>query len=333
MSKRRRQSRLTLPPRPAHGERGQAIARAVVEALEIRQLLAQSIWAYPGADGHLLYKTQPLGDRIEDYSTAGYKGGTLPIPDVPVKATVSPVAGDDTSTIQAAINSVAAMPLDANGFRGAVLLNPGTYEVGTQINITTSGVVLRGSGAGQTLIHATGVGERTIINVNGSGTRTTVSGTTHTITDKYVPVGSISFTVDSTANLHVGDQVVVHRPSTQQWINDMGMNLLDFPWTPGSKDINMDRTITHIDGNVITLDSPVTQALELKYTDATEGSNTVSKISTSSRLNNVGIENIGGISQYDPSIIVGGDFADETHDWDFIGIHDTNNAWVRNVLG
>src|SRR6476660_9451103 len=100
------------------------ITRAVLEALEIRQLLAQSIWAYPGADGHLLYKTQPLGDRIEDYATAGYKGGTLPIPDVPVKATVSPVAGDDTSTIQAAINSVAAMPLDANGFRGAVLLNP-----------------------------------------------------------------------------------------------------------------------------------------------------------------------------------------------------------------
>src|SRR3954468_4176892 len=234
-----------------------AIARAVVEALEIRQLLAQSIWAYPGADGHLLYKAQPLGDHIEDYSTAGYKGGTLPIPDVPVKATVSPVAGDDTATIQGAINAVAAMPLDANGFRGAVLLNPGTYEVGTQINITTSGIVLRGSGAGQTLIHATGVGERTIINVNGSGTRTAVSGTTHTITDKYVPVGSISFTVDSTANLHVGDQVVVHRPSTQQWINDMGMNLLDFPWTPGSKDINMDRTITHIDGNVITIDAPI----------------------------------------------------------------------------
>src|SRR5262249_23786296 len=158
----------------------------------------------------LLYKPQPLGDHIEDYSTAGYKGGTLPIPDVPVRYTVSPIAGDDTSTIQAAINSVAAMPLDANGFRGAVLLNAGTYEVGTQINITTSGVVLRGSGANTTLIHATGLGQRTIINLNGSGTRTAVSGTTHTITDKYVPVGAISFTVDSTANLHVGDQVVVH---------------------------------------------------------------------------------------------------------------------------
>src|SRR4051794_757580 len=189
------------------------LSRAVsmaLEAMESRRYFANSIYAFPGADGHMLYQPQPLGDHIQDYSTAGYKGGTVPIPDVPVKATVSPVAGDDAATIQAAINSVAAMPLDANGFRGAVYLNPGTYEVGTSINITTSGVVLRGSGASSTLIHATGTGERTIINLNGTGTRTTVSGTTHTITDKYVPVGAISFTVDSTANLHVGDPIIVH---------------------------------------------------------------------------------------------------------------------------
>src|SRR5262245_41512506 len=119
--------------------------RAGLEDLEVRRLLANSIWVYPGADGHLLYKPLPPGDHIEDYSTSGFMGGTVPIPDVPVRATVSPVAGDDTATIQAAIDSVAAMPLDASGFRGAVLLNPGTYEVGTQLNITASGVVLRGS--------------------------------------------------------------------------------------------------------------------------------------------------------------------------------------------
>jgi autotransporter-associated beta strand protein len=325
-----------VPPR-VRGSAGaspslRAIARAVVEALEIRQLLAQSIWAYPGGDGHLLYKTQPLGDHVEDYSTAGYKGGTLPIPDVPVRATVSPVAGDDTSAIQAAINSVAAMPLDANGFRGAVLLNPGTYDIGTQINITASGVVLRGSGQNQTLIHATGLGERTIINLNGSGTRSAVSGTTHTITDKYVPVGAISFTVDSTANLHVGDQVIVHRPSTQQWINDMGMNLLDNPWTPGSKDINMDRTITHIDGNVITIDAPITQALELKYTDASEGPNQIYVYTANGRLNNVGVEYLGGYSDYNPAIVdTDGDFTDEDHPWTFINIDGSTNAWARNI--
>src|SRR5881394_1118503 len=72
--------RLGLPtyplpnPLPEYRAREQGFARAVVEALEIRQLLAQSVWAYPGTDGHLLYKTLPLGDHIQDYSTSGYKG-------------------------------------------------------------------------------------------------------------------------------------------------------------------------------------------------------------------------------------------------------------------
>src|SRR3954469_17433969 len=144
-------------PRPVLRE--QQLKRAiapVLEAIESRRYFANSIYAFPGADGHMLYQPQPLGDHIQDYSTAGYKAGIVSIPDVPVKVTVNPVAGDDAATIQAAINSVAAMPLDANGFRGAVYLNPGTYEVGTSISIVTSGVVLRGAGPTLTLIHATG---------------------------------------------------------------------------------------------------------------------------------------------------------------------------------
>src|SRR5437588_12066588 len=94
MNRRRRDARLT---------------RAIVETLERRQLLANSIYAYPGADGHFLYKPLPLGDKVEEYSTVGYKGGTVPIPDVAVpadpRATVAaPSGGDDTAIIQAAIN-------------------------------------------------------------------------------------------------------------------------------------------------------------------------------------------------------------------------------------
>src|SRR5436190_19883241 len=83
-------------------ERSRSIA-PVLEAIESRRYFANSIYAFPGADGHMLYQPQPLGDHIQDYSTAGYKGGTVPIPDVSAKATVSPVAGDDAATIQAAI--------------------------------------------------------------------------------------------------------------------------------------------------------------------------------------------------------------------------------------
>jgi hypothetical protein len=51
---------------------------------------ARSEWIHPGADGRLVYKTTPAGDRIMDFSHAGYRGGGVALPDVPVKVTVYP---------------------------------------------------------------------------------------------------------------------------------------------------------------------------------------------------------------------------------------------------
>ena len=51
------------------------------------------------------------------------------IPTVPVRETIWPVAGDNTAHLQAAIDRVSALPLDAAGFRGAVLLRAGYYRV------------------------------------------------------------------------------------------------------------------------------------------------------------------------------------------------------------
>ena len=42
-----------------------------------------SQWVYPGPDGKLVYKTTPAGDRIMDFSYAGYMGGGVALPDVP----------------------------------------------------------------------------------------------------------------------------------------------------------------------------------------------------------------------------------------------------------
>src|SRR4029077_13807008 len=118
---------------------------------------ATSAWVSMGAC-HLQYKYDSQGNRIMDYSYAGYKGGGVALPNVPVAVTVTPVAGDSTANIQAAINTVSAMALDANGFRGAVLLKPGTYNVSSTLNVNASGVVLRGSGsgAGGTILNMTG---------------------------------------------------------------------------------------------------------------------------------------------------------------------------------
>jgi hypothetical protein len=40
---------------------------------------------YPGIDGRLVYVADSLGNKIPDFSNAGYKGGGVTIPYVPVK--------------------------------------------------------------------------------------------------------------------------------------------------------------------------------------------------------------------------------------------------------
>src|SRR5499426_3693372 len=117
-----------------------------------------SQWVFVGPDGKLAYKTLPRGDRIMDFSSAGYKGGGVALPVAPVSQTVSPSGADDTAAIQAAIDAVSTGSPDANGFRGAVLLSRGTFNCSGTLNITTGGVVLRGSGsaAGGTVINMTG---------------------------------------------------------------------------------------------------------------------------------------------------------------------------------
>src|SRR3954453_15641726 len=83
---------------------------------------ADSEWVHPGPDGKLVYKTTPAGDRILDFSHAGYMGGGVALPEVPVAITVKPSGEeDDTKLIQAAIDQVEAMPIK-DGFRGAVRL-------------------------------------------------------------------------------------------------------------------------------------------------------------------------------------------------------------------
>src|SRR5262249_18790090 len=124
--------------------------RPGLEPLEGRTLLSSSSLVFPGDDGHLVYVPDAPGNTIPDFSGVGYLGGTVPLPDtpggahVPTRVTLHPEAGDATARIQAALDQVAALPLDANGFRGAVHLTAGTYDISDHIEIRASGVVLRG---------------------------------------------------------------------------------------------------------------------------------------------------------------------------------------------
>ena len=106
-----------------------AIAPALLSRAQVEDLAPTVSRVYPGADGKLVYVPDESGNVIHDCSHAGYGGGGVAIPTVAAKETIWPVAGDNTAHVQAAIDRVAALPRDPSGFRGAVLLQPGRYDV------------------------------------------------------------------------------------------------------------------------------------------------------------------------------------------------------------
>ena len=83
---------------------------------------------------------------IPDFSFSGYKMGGVTIPVVPVVETISPIVGDARVLIQSAIDRVSLLSLGANGFRGAILIKSGKYEINGPLFIRAGGVVLRGEG-------------------------------------------------------------------------------------------------------------------------------------------------------------------------------------------
>ena len=66
--------------------------------------------------GSVVYNPDSLGNRIPDFSYCGYMASEEAIPNVPVKVVVPDVKGDATQRIQAALDYVASLPVDQNGF-------------------------------------------------------------------------------------------------------------------------------------------------------------------------------------------------------------------------
>ncbi len=222
---------------------------------------------HPGGDGRLVYKADPRGKMIPDFSWAGYRNGERAIPSVPVVKEIGPVSGDNTAHIQAALDEVGAMPLTSSGFRGALLLKAGHYRVGGVIKMRRDGVVLRGVGrwadpSVNTVITGTADGSAsTVLWVGGTSGEwdTRVSGTTTGVTSSLVKAGERRLTLASTANLKVGDNIIICHPHTQEWtdaVNGGGVNK-DAPWSPGTLPIIYNRYIKEIVGADIVIDAPV----------------------------------------------------------------------------
>ncbi len=266
-----------------------------------------------GTDGKLVYKLHANTNEtnevniIPDFSYAGYMGGGVKIPvgEVPVKITLSPQAsGEDRTRIQAAIDQVCAMPFDANGFRGAVLLKAGTYRLndgnipvltdgyGTALKIWASGVVLRGEGQGAngTVLYSNFNQNHTMITLEPVSKSVVTSNFARILTD-YVGTGAKSFTVASTTGYAVGDLITVYFTPNQTWLDDIKVNVYisnpaDY-WTTAEYRIGQKRLITAIVGTTITIDCPIVQPMQTKY-----GGGEISKISWTGRLNNVGVEDL-----------------------------------------
>src|SRR5690625_1035964 len=296
------------------------------------ELEIEKRWVYQGENGNMIYETDERGNRIPDFSNAGYGGGGVAIPDVPVKITLTPIEGDNTGQIQAAIDELATFDRDSNGFRGALLLKRGTYTIDGKLTVSASGIVIRGEGQDEdgTILIAAGTTKRTLIEVSGKGRPREVPGTRQNIIDPYVPVGAKSFEIENAAGFEVGDEIIVFRPSTVEWISAIGMDAIPprsdglpvHQWKAGSRNILYDRIITAIDGNKITIDAPIFNAIEEEF-----GGGSIYKYEFPGRIEKVGVEHLRGISDFTGEASEN----DEDHGWVFVSIDSAQNTWVRNI--
>ena len=205
---------------------------------------------YPNKDGKLVYTPDEKGNVIPDFSHCGYMGGGVALPDVPVVMTMIPqVEGDDTKRIQSKIDDLSQKEMNASGFRGTLLFKKGVYRISRTLEVRASGIVLRGEGDNEdeTVLVAAGKEKITLINVTGHGGRAReVHGTRQIITDEYIPVGKRKFSVTDASDFMIGDQIIVHRPSTLEWIESIGMNRIRsikpgvIQWKPGEYDLKFD---------------------------------------------------------------------------------------------
>ncbi|MEM0962158.1 MAG: T9SS type A sorting domain-containing protein [Bacteroidota bacterium] len=256
------------------------VIRTVLIALVASGACTAQTWesaiASTGSDGRLQYVADSEGNRIPDFSRAGYRGGDTPLPELPVVRTVTPVDGDDTASIQAAIDEVAALAADADGYRGAVLLEAGTYQVNGTLRVEADGIVIRGVGDGDdpganTILVRSDPGQDPVINLgreefgfNSAMIRSVQGRAPSFVADDVVPVGAYSFRVRNPERMRPGLDVVVFHPATADWLAAIGNGgtASDPPWQVGQHPISFVRTVESVNGDLVTFDAPTFYRLD-----------------------------------------------------------------------
>jgi hypothetical protein len=266
---------------------------------------------------------------VIDFSCAGYGGGGEPLPSPRAVLRVKPCGGDDTAMLQAAIDKLASLPLAGDGFRGALLFEPGRYPISGQLRLGAGGVVLRGaSGKSPATLVATGTGRRALIEL-GASNRPAL-GLPVGVTDTLVPAGEMRLRVDSVAGFNPGDRVVVTRPCTGAWVASLaqagsagGVRGGKGVWLPGSRELHWTRRVVAVEpaSRQLTLDAPITTALEIRF-----GGATVARVVARPPAERMGVENLVLESAFDSR-----NPRDEEHAWFAIHMEDVEDAFVREV--
>lgn len=276
-------------------------------------------------DDQLIFQEDERGNRILDYSYCGYHQSESPIPDVKNVVFVpwQPEA-NAARRIQQAIDDVASLVPDREGFRGAVLLDKGVFTLEESLRVSASGVVLRGTDRDQTVLLKKGVDRGALIYVEGQQDATVLD--TAEVLTTYVPVNARTFQVAPGHQWRVGDRVRVLRPSSKAWIASVGCDVYGggisaLGWKPGDVDMIWDRTIQQVDGDWLTLDAPLTVALDSQW-----GGAKVMRYVWPGRIAEVGVENVTLVSDYDKRYPKG-----EDHCWTGISIEHAEHCWVRRV--
>ncbi|MBN1669763.1 MAG: hypothetical protein JXR37_01940, partial [Kiritimatiellae bacterium] len=306
-----------------------------------------------GRDGRLSYAPDKLGNRIPDFSHAGYMGGGVPIPnDIPVRITLKPSGADDSDQIEKAVEQISALPPDARGYRGAILLEKGRFTVSRSIEIHHSGIVLRGKGCGLggTVVFDKSVKERGEKKKHGAkhekaGTITVgrpyplwrLAKLTEVLND-YVPCGQTRLKVADVSALSKGQTVFVVFRTTAKFIDDLGLTGVwraPDPGNPRWSDIHpwWERTVAATDQrqSAIVLDRGIPCSMDVK---AGHGSVTIEKLEKDVRVEKIGIEDICFISDYDRSRTdAHGCYNDMDHAMNAVMFNGAKNGWMRRCVG
>ncbi len=275
-------------------------------------------------NGKLNYLQDEKGNQILDFSYCGYKSSEQDIPNLPNLIFVPAQDADATDIIQRAIDYVSQLKPDANGFRGAVLLDNGTYNLNKSLWIRKSGVVLRGTTKEKTILIRHGFDRSAILHIEGINDSQIVDS--FSIVSKYIPVNQPKIELSSVKQLKVGDRLKIVRPSTKEWISSIGCDIYGggisaLGWKSGDIDVTWDRVVKEISGKTLILDAPITVAIDENY-----GGAELFQYKWQGRISDSGVENLTMISDYNKQYP-----KDEDHCWTGVSIENAENCWVRQV--